>query len=98
QKHDFSLKLTRVIQPKGGPGVELATLENAARFMGKSGRFGSGGRIGIMLRSWCVGNITFRMTSSRRSGWRRNPGGSVGRRAVPWGCLKNLKRDLFVTN
>jgi hypothetical protein len=34
QKHDFSLKLTRVIEPKGGTGVELATLEDAARFMG----------------------------------------------------------------
>jgi hypothetical protein len=34
QKHDFSRKLTRVIEPKGGPGVELATLEDAARFMG----------------------------------------------------------------
>jgi hypothetical protein len=33
--HDFSLKLTRVIEPKGQPGVELATLEDAARFMGK---------------------------------------------------------------
>jgi hypothetical protein len=28
QKHDFSLKLTRVIEPKGGQGVELATLED----------------------------------------------------------------------
>jgi hypothetical protein len=35
QKHNFILKLTRVIEPKGGPGVELATLEDAARFMGK---------------------------------------------------------------
>ena len=35
QKHDFSLKLTRVIEPKEGPGVELATLEDAARFMGQ---------------------------------------------------------------
>jgi hypothetical protein len=35
KKHDFSLKLTRVIEPKGGPGVELGTLEGAARFMGK---------------------------------------------------------------
>jgi hypothetical protein len=35
QKQDFSLELTRVIEPKGGPGVELATLEDAARFMGK---------------------------------------------------------------
>ena len=34
QKQDFSLKLTRVIEPKEGPGVELATLEDAARFMG----------------------------------------------------------------
>jgi hypothetical protein len=34
QKHDFSLKLTRVIEPKEGPGVELATLEDGARFMG----------------------------------------------------------------
>jgi hypothetical protein len=32
--HDFSLELTRVIEPKEGPGVELATLEDAARFMG----------------------------------------------------------------
>jgi hypothetical protein len=41
QKHDFSLKLMSVIEPKGGPGVELATLEDAARSMG------------IMRRSWC---------------------------------------------
>ena len=34
----FSLKLTRVIEPKEGPGVELATLEDAARFMGTCGR------------------------------------------------------------
>ena len=34
QQHDFSLELTRVIEPKEGPGVELATLEDAARFMG----------------------------------------------------------------
>jgi hypothetical protein len=34
QKQDFSLKLTRVIEPKEGPGVELATLEDAARFIG----------------------------------------------------------------
>jgi hypothetical protein len=35
QKHDFSLELTRVIEPKGGLGVELATLEDAAGFMRK---------------------------------------------------------------
>ena len=52
QKHNFILKLTRVIEPKGGPGVELATLEDAARFMGKMRPFGSGGCIGIMRRSW----------------------------------------------
>jgi hypothetical protein len=34
QEHDFSLKLTRVSEPKGGPGVELATLEDAARLFG----------------------------------------------------------------
>jgi hypothetical protein len=34
EKHDFSLELTRVIEPKEGPGVELATLEDAARLMG----------------------------------------------------------------
>jgi hypothetical protein len=31
---DFKLALTRVIEPTGGPGVELATLEDAARFVG----------------------------------------------------------------
>jgi hypothetical protein len=34
QQHDFSLKLTRVIEPTEGPGVERATLEDAARSMG----------------------------------------------------------------
>jgi hypothetical protein len=34
EKHDFSLKLTRIIEPKEGPGVELGTLEDAAQFMG----------------------------------------------------------------
>jgi hypothetical protein len=34
EKQDFSLKLTRIIEPKEGPGGELATLEDAARFMG----------------------------------------------------------------
>jgi hypothetical protein len=33
-KADFSLGLTREIEPTGGPGVELATLEDAARFTG----------------------------------------------------------------
>jgi len=51
EKHDFSLKLARVIEPKGGPGVELATLEDAAASWRRCGRFGSGGRIGIMRRS-----------------------------------------------
>ena len=32
--YGFKLALTRVIEPKEGPGVELATLEDAARFMG----------------------------------------------------------------
>jgi hypothetical protein len=32
--HDFKLALTRVIEPTGGPGAELVTLEDAARFVG----------------------------------------------------------------
>jgi hypothetical protein len=32
---DFKLPLTRVIEPTGGPGVELATLEDAAHFVGQ---------------------------------------------------------------
>jgi hypothetical protein len=32
--YDFKLALTRVIGPTGGPGAELATLEDAARFVG----------------------------------------------------------------
>jgi len=32
--YDFKLALTRVIDPTGGPGAELATLEDAARFVG----------------------------------------------------------------
>ena len=31
---DFKLALTRVIEPTGGPGAELSTLEDAARFVG----------------------------------------------------------------
>ena len=32
--YDFKLALTRVIEPTGGPGAELAKLEDAARFVG----------------------------------------------------------------
>jgi hypothetical protein len=32
--HDFKLALTRVIEPTRGPGAELVTLEDAARFVG----------------------------------------------------------------
>jgi hypothetical protein len=34
RKPDFSHRLARAIEPTGGPGVELATLEDAARFVG----------------------------------------------------------------
>ena len=34
QAYDFKLALTRVIEPTGGPGAELAKLEDAARFVG----------------------------------------------------------------
>jgi hypothetical protein len=33
-EYDFKPALTRVIEPTGGPGAELATLEDAARFVG----------------------------------------------------------------
>jgi hypothetical protein len=36
---DFKLALTRVIEPTGGPGPELVTLADAARFVG-------------LMRSW----------------------------------------------
>ena len=36
EAHDFKLALTRVIEPTGGPGAELATLEDAARFIGSA--------------------------------------------------------------
>ena len=32
--HDFKLALTRVIEQTRGPGAELVTLEDAARFVG----------------------------------------------------------------
>jgi hypothetical protein len=34
ERPDFKLALTRVIEPTGGPGVELATLEDVERFIG----------------------------------------------------------------
>jgi hypothetical protein len=33
-KADFNFELTRVIEPTGGPGVELRTLADAAQFVG----------------------------------------------------------------
>jgi len=33
--YDFKLALTRVIEPTSGPGIELATLAAAARFVGQ---------------------------------------------------------------
>jgi hypothetical protein len=32
--YDFTLALTRVIEPTGGPGAELVTIEDAARLVG----------------------------------------------------------------
>jgi len=32
-RHDFSQTLAHVIEPNGGPSVELATLEDVARFI-----------------------------------------------------------------
>jgi hypothetical protein len=33
-QYDFKRTLTRMIEPTGGPGVELMTIEDAARFVG----------------------------------------------------------------
>jgi hypothetical protein len=44
--YDFKLALTRVIEPTGRPGTELATLEDTARFVGLS-RGARHDRIGI---------------------------------------------------
>jgi hypothetical protein len=33
--YDFKLALTRVIEPTRGPGAELTTLQDAARFIGQ---------------------------------------------------------------
>jgi hypothetical protein len=33
-QYDFKLALTRSIEPTGGPGIELGTLADAARFVG----------------------------------------------------------------
>ena len=33
-QYDFKLALTQTIEPTGGPGIELATLADAARFVG----------------------------------------------------------------
>jgi hypothetical protein len=34
-QYDFKLALTRTIEPTGGPAIELATLADAARFVGQ---------------------------------------------------------------
>jgi len=34
-QYDFKRALTRTIEPIGGPGIELATLADAARFVGQ---------------------------------------------------------------
>jgi hypothetical protein len=51
QKRDFSRKLTRAIEPKGGPGVELASLEDRACGEGAIVP-AKRGHIGITRPSW----------------------------------------------
>jgi hypothetical protein len=46
-QYDFELALKRKIEPTGGPGIELATLADAARFVGRMSRFAKRDRIGI---------------------------------------------------
>jgi hypothetical protein len=45
--HDFKLAFTRIIEPTGGAGVEPATLEDAAHFVG-------------LLRPWLASISTHR--------------------------------------
>ena len=81
QEHDFSRKLTRVIEPKEAPGVELATLEDAARFMGTCGPGGRHGRIGIMRRSWCSSprpRAKKRTSRERQRRWSERYGVTIG--------------------
>ena len=81
QKHDFSRNLSRVIEPKGGPGVELATLEDAARFMGHMQPGGRHGRIGIMRRSWCSSlrpHVKRRTSKERERRWNERYGVTIG--------------------
>ena len=57
EAHDFKLALTRVIEPTGGPGAELATLEDAARFIG-------------LMRPWRLERATAQMERVlRRDNW-----------------------------
>jgi hypothetical protein len=49
-----SSALTRVIEPTGGPGAELATLEDASYFIGLMKPCGARrDRIGILRPSYC---------------------------------------------
>jgi hypothetical protein len=48
----FRRKLKRVIEPAEGPGVELATLEDCAKFMPHMRRWRHG-PIGTVPLSWC---------------------------------------------
>ena len=50
QKHDCSLKLTRVIEPNGEPGVELATVHGAHAVL-EAGATALGSRRGTSVDS-----------------------------------------------
>ena len=52
--YDFKLALTRVIELTGGPGAELATLQDAARFIGQMKPWRQArDRIGTLRPSCC---------------------------------------------
>ena len=77
QKHDFSLKLTRVIELKEGPGVELATLDDAARFMAVSAAvaaLGVCGGAGAHRR----GHMKRRTSKERQRRWNERYGVTIG--------------------
>src|SRR5215813_1310268 len=81
EAHDFKLALTRVIEPTGGPGAELATLEDAARFIGLMRPWRQRGRIGTMRRSWCSSprpRAKRRTSRERQRRWSERYGVTIG--------------------
>jgi hypothetical protein len=75
--HDFKLALTRVIEPTGGPGAELATLEDAARF--GAGAAVEAGATALGLRSGASVESRDNGTAERHGGGDGSDGVGVAR-------------------